>query len=280
MNYPQLTVFNYKISYYLIRMYLLFWLFILFQSYQSALKSPEFLYDPIVLTFLKSAPISIFSFGFIAVFCGTLAVVSMFKQSIWLNIALFLVVAIVNLFVYSTYKISHTNHLLVLSLFFSIFLLPKNLKLSDYKNVQFFYLGLLLTYSIAGFWKLVAIFLDIVKNKSQVSWAEFGAAKINTYANFYVIDRPIPDWMVQFYQHETFWLWITILAVFLQFFSFLGAFNRKYLNITMLFLISMHVYNYYFVLADFRLTTIVVLVLFFPYHLLYPWLKKYISIIN
>lgn len=268
MNYQQLTVYNYKISYFLFRVFTLFWLVEQYNFYQRILKRKTELYSP--SNFLQQFILPTFPSELI--FCSLIfittciTIFSLYKQSVILNILLFIFTGIVSMPIAGYFGLSHTNHLLILFYFFSIFLLPKNLKTNDYKYVQYHYLGLLSTYTLAGFWKLVAMGLDFTKNNPKISWYETGAAKYNSIYNYFMIDKSIPSWMEYLYSYENLWVVLTTGGILMQTLSFLGAFNRKILNIVLLFLFTFHLYTKYFVIADLKIMKYGLLFIFFPYH--------------
>lgn len=268
MNYKQLTIYNYKLSYYFIRIFGFIWLILQYVDFQTFVKRSNDFYKPTVWLqkiFFLNFPTAVY-FYFLLLICGISLLVSLLKPSVFINIFSFFLIAIINLPLASYHNIGHHNHLFILCFFLSIFLVPKNLKLSDFKNVQYFQLGLLMTYSVSGFWKLVSMAKDIVLREPDISWFESDAAKLNTYTNFHFIDQLPPEFIIKIYSYQSFWSIVTVFAIFIQAFSFLGAFNRKILNVVMIFTIVFHLYNTYFVLADFTIAIFVVLILFFPYH--------------
>jgi hypothetical protein len=160
----------------------------------------------------------------------------------------------------------------------AIFLLPKNLnKENDFKWVQYFYLGILSTYSLAGISKFLGIAKNIIKGTEKITWIDKNAAKINTLDNYWMADIKVPDWMLNVYAYENFWVLITVIGIAVQASSFLGAFNRKYLTFIMIFLYIFHCYTDFFVLANFQDAKNFVLITLFPYHIFYPLYLKFIN---
>lgn len=271
MNYKELTVYNYKLSYYVIRIFTFLWLGLQYQQYLIFLNRPkEFYYSTIGIQKLlfPSFPEK-FYFISLIIITALFLLISIFKPKVIYNIIVFLLIATINLPLAAYHKIGHHNHLFVLSFFFGIFLLPQKLKKEDYIYVQYFYAGLLMSYTLAGIWKWISIFKDIIMQSPSISWIELNAAKLNTLVNFHVIDKTPPEWMMSLYSYEKLWVIITIFGILTQALSIIGAFSRKYLTFAMLFLISFHIYNIYFVKADFTIAIITVIILFFPYHLFY-----------
>lgn len=276
MTYPKLTVFNFKISYYLFRIFTLFWLCEEISFYHKYSQRPAELYLPTVWfqnLFLPVFPTPLFYYSTIAL-TVFLLIFSLFRFSIFINIFLFLLVAYISLPVVSYRGLSHTNHVLILSYFFSIFLNPKKLQSVDYKYIQIYYLGLLSTYSLAGFWKLLSSTKDLLTSNPEISWFETNAAKYNSLLNYFVVDKNLPEWMSNIYEYQNLWIVLTVGAIILQTLCFLGAFNRKYLTFFLVFLLIFHFYTLYFVIADLRIMKYGLIVLFFPYHYFYPQIQK------
>jgi hypothetical protein len=276
MNYPQLTVFNYKTVYYVLRVFSLYWLGVQFLKFIELENRPKEIYDP-VFGFEKMIfpefP-GIFMATGLIVACGAFIIASVFKPSYVFNIMIFLLMAVINLPLSANFGVHHDNHVIILVYFLSIFLLPKNLEDKDYKLVQYFYLGVLMTYTLAGMGKFLGTAKNIIKHTPKLTWLDKNAAKLNTYDNYWAADMAIPDWMKEIYAYENFWVVLTVVGIGLQFLCFLGAFNRKLLTFFMLFLYIFHTYTAKFVLADFENTNYLLLVIFFPYHILPPLFKR------
>lgn len=280
MDYKKLTVFNYQISYYFVRIFTFFWLWeqiCFFNIYQQ--RALEF-YNPklgLQKVVFPEFP-SVFYFGTLCVLLGFSLLWSLFKQSYWLNIAIFVLIFFINLPIAGYNGLGHHSHILILFYLFTIFLLPKEMVVADYKYVQYLYLGILITYSLAGIWKFLSIAKDIYTNNPEISWIEKSAAKFNSLYNYYIIDQPLPNWMTQLYEYENLWIVVTFLGILFQALCFLGAFNRKYLTFTMLYIVSFHYYTKYFVLADWKSVIIGVVFIFFPYHIFYNFIKRNFTI--
>ncbi|MFP3599520.1 hypothetical protein [Chryseobacterium sp. SIMBA_029] len=269
MKYPQLTVFNYKIAYYAIRIFGLYWLIAQYLQFTLLTGRPKEIYEPVFwlekIMFSELPSTEVFVGLLIA--CGICLIVSLLKQSYLINILIFLLIAVINLPVSANFGIRHNNHLVILGFFLSIFLLPKNLNEKDYKLVQYFNLGLLTTYSLAGLGKFLGTFKNVIKGADKLLWINRDAAKLNSYDNYLMADMAIPSWMKQIYAYENFWVVLTIFGITLQFLCFLGAFNRKLLTFFMIFIAIFHLYNLKFVLADSTNTIFFVIAAFFPYHI-------------
>ena len=272
MNDKQLTIFNYNVSYYAMRIFGLYWLFMQYKDFKRISQWPKEIYEPFLsvqkLIFPEYPSLAIYVGLLIC--CALLFVITLFRQSWMLNCFVFLLVAVINFPISLNFSVGHNNHLIIIGYFMAIFLVPKNLKNeNDYRWVQYFYLGILITYSFAGFSKFLGIAKNLIKQTGKITWLDKNAAKINTLDNYWIADLKVPEWILHLYSYENFWIVITIAAIVLQASSFLGAFNRKYLTFIMFFLYIFHWYTDLFVLADFKDAKNFVLIVFFPYHLFY-----------
>ena len=113
MTYPQLTVFNFKISYFVFRIFTLFWLVQQYFFFDKFASRSEIFYEPnlwIQKLIFPEYPSRIFYVS-ILILTGILLIYSLFKQSYVLNILLFVIIALVNLLVASNIGMSHSGHL-------------------------------------------------------------------------------------------------------------------------------------------------------------------------
>ncbi|GAE66430.1 hypothetical protein H3Z85_12440 [Chryseobacterium indologenes] len=276
MKYSQLTVFNYKIAYYAMRIVGLYWLLSQYYRFSELQGRPKEIYEPFFLVekiIFPEFP-DILLFGVLLISCSLFIIISIFKPSYILNILIFLLMAVINLPLSANFGLHHDNHLVILGFFLSIFLLPTYLKENDYKLIQYFYLGLLMTYTYAGASKFLGTAKNIIKGTDKMLWINKNSAKLNSYDNYWVADLDIPVWMKEVYAYENLWVFLTMTGISLQLLCFLGAFNRKLLTFFMLFIVVFHLYNIVFVLADFRNAIFFVLAALFPYHLLIPLFRR------
>ncbi|AZA82483.1 hypothetical protein C1637_08190 [Chryseobacterium lactis] len=269
MRYSQLTVFNYKIAYYAIRIVGLYWLIAQYVRFSELKGRPKEIYEPffrLEKIIFPQFPDTLL-FVSLLISCGICIVASVLRPSYLINILMFLLMAVINLPVSANFGLHHDSHLVILGFFLSIFLLPGNLKEKDYKLVQYFYLGLLMTYTFAGAGKFLGTVKNLVKHSDKMLWINKNAAKLNSYDNYWVADMDIPSWMKEIYSYENFWVVLIAAGIIVQFLCFLGAFNRKLLTFFMVFIVVFHLYNIEFVLADFRNAILFAIAAFFPYHI-------------
>jgi hypothetical protein len=277
MKYKELTVFNYKIAYYAMRIFGLYWLLMQYLTFRRISKWPKEIYEPFltIQRFIFPEYPSDILFGSILLICALLLIITLFNQNYILNFLIFVLIAIINFPISLNFSVGHHNHLIIIGYFMAIFLLPKNVtKENDYKWVQYFYLGILATYSMAGISKFLGIAKNVIKQTGKITWLDKNAAKINTLDNYWIADIKVPDWVLSLYAYENFWVITTVFGIVVQASSFLGAFNRKYLTFIMVFLYIFHWYTDFFVLANFQDAKNFVLIALFPYHIFYPLYLK------
>ncbi|WKS96007.1 hypothetical protein [Riemerella columbina] len=270
-DYKYQTVFNYQVSYFMMRIFTLYWLWEQIQIFNINAQRPAEFYTPSVWLQHLAVP-TMPSYSYYYALCLALLgclVVSFFRQRMYLNILVLVLVSLVGVVNAGYNGMRHTNHLLILYYFLSLFLLPNRLSPRDYRNVQYLNLGLLTTYSLAGMWKLLSVVKHEVLNTPELSWIDTNAAKVNSWYNYYMIDQPLPEWMLTLYSYEGFWILLTVVGIILQSLCFLGAFSRKYLTFTLIFLLSFHFYTKYFIIADLKSMKLGLVFLFFPYHIFY-----------
>lgn len=276
LDYKKLTVFNFQVTYYVMRFFTFFWLLQQYQIFTRNAERPLIFYSPIT-DFQKLLQPEFPSKLYFLALCFILAINliwSILKPNYICNILIFLTIALINLPIGGYLGLGHHNHVFILFYLLTIFLLPNKLVSNDYKLVQYMNFGLLVTYSVAGLWKVLSMVRDSVTQNPEISWLEPNAAKMNSLVNYYMIDSPIPNWMEILYQNSTLWILITVFGILMQTFCFLGAYSRKYLTLTMLFLFTFHMYTNYFVLADWKIMKYGIVLLFFPYHYFYSFIKK------
>ncbi|SIQ29235.1 hypothetical protein SAMN05880574_109106 [Chryseobacterium sp. RU37D] len=278
MKYKELTVFNYKIAYYIMRIFGLYWLLMQYLVFKRISRWPKEIYEPFldIQRFIFPEYPSEILYVSILILCAVFLIITLFRQNYFLNFLIFVLIAIINFPISLNFSVGHNNHLVIIGFFMAIFLLPKNLnKVNDFKWVQYFYLGILTTYSLAGFSKFLGIAKNLIKGTEKITWLDKNAAKINTLDNYWMADIKVPNWILHLYTYENFWVFITLIGIIAQASSFLAAFNRKYLTFIMIFLYVFHWYTDFFVLADFQDAKNFVLISLFPYHIFAPLLGSF-----
>lgn len=280
MKYKALTVFNYKVAYYAMRIFGLYWLLMQYIDFKRISQWPKEIYEPflpIQRIIFPEYPSEILYISILLI-CAVLLIITVFKQNYFLNFLIFLLIAVINFPISLNFSVGHNNHLIIIGFFMAIFLLPKNLNTeNDFKWVQYFYLGILTTYSLAGISKFVGVAKNLILDTGKITWIDKNAAQINTLDNYWMADIKVPDWILNLYAYENFWVLVTCFGIIVQASCFLGAFNRKFLTFIMVFLYIFHWYTDFFILADFKDAKNFVLIALFPYHIFYPLYMKFLN---
>ncbi|WP_313375348.1 hypothetical protein [Chishuiella sp.] len=219
--------------------------------------------------FLPTYP-SFLYFYSITIIGITSAIWSIQKSTILPRIILLFCVLWLNAFKWSFGSISHSGHLLILTHFFSLFLVFKsNYNIRSFVcQIKYFQFGILLTYTIAGLWKLLFLIKDSFFPKKQyTTWLDPEAVKTNAIINLLDKDYIANGWMEKMYNIPIIWQIAVLGVFFIQLISIIGVINKKCSYFIALGLISFHLYNQYFTLTYFYPAIFTLLIIFFPYHL-------------
>ncbi|MCJ8164568.1 HTTM domain-containing protein [Pontibacter sp. E15-1] len=170
--------------------------------------------------------------------------------------------------------LSHVNHTFLLAHLFLIFI-PVNrasLSLPDHylsKSIQWYYAGILFTYTLAGLWKIPALLYKLVIASPDMTWLHPDAALSNAFVSFRNYDLAF-ETTPFFTVFPVFWQASFVLAVYLQSVSVFAAFRQPLRPWIGLFLVLFHVMNMVAFQTFFVVATVVVLCLFIPYDAMFP----------
>lgn len=284
----QKFIFDYQYADFVLRIFSVFWLMYVVYSYYEIFNRPHVLFEPII-RFQKifvpifPTPLLFLSVILVALF---LLIITLFNQKIIFRILLFLVFLWLNTIKWNYNFFSHVGYVFILAhLFFSV-LPPKSLSVfNDKKNLEFFsrsirwvYAGILVTYSMAGFWKIVALAYKLLLQPNNINWVSSNAIELNAIVSARFWDESISKAMLNIYSLPYVWESLTVIIFFIQFIAVFGAFNKKLSYFILLGLLLFHVYNMIFINTSFYVASFVLLILLFPYHLIFN--KKYNRISN
>lgn len=168
---------------------------------------------------------------------------------------------------------SHVGHIMVLYHLVGMFL-PRVKELQCQKKVltygmaiQWFYSGLLVGYTMSGLWKLIGLVYKVLLKPDQINWLHPLAMKLNSIVGYRDWDEGF-DTLLNLYTIHWPWQVAFVLMMCLQIFSVLGAFRFQITPLIALGNILFHLVNVYLIRIEFYLTPIVLLIVFFPYHLI------------
>lgn len=265
---------DFLISDKIFRVFTIFWIFYIVSIYNQRIAlSEQQLFVPI-LDFQKliipSFP-SFFYFYSIVIIGIITALWSIKNKIIFPRIILLFCVLWLNAFQWSFGAISHSGHLLVLTHFFSIFLVYKSgFDLRSFvTQIKFFQFGILSTYSLAGLWKFIFLIRDtIVPKEEYTTWLDPNSVKRNAIVNLLSKDYIAEGWMARMYDIPFLWQMSAIFVFIIQLIAVLAVIKKKWSYIIVSGLIIFHLYNQYFTLTYFYPAIFTLIIVFFPYHLI------------
>jgi len=211
-----------------------------------------------------------YSVGILSIFLILYLLV--YKESIILRAILAFAIAWINLLKWSFGGQSHVGHLLILAHLFSIFIpttknIADNNKVAIHKSIEWYYLGLLMTYTYSGFWKWIALIYKLFK-KGEISWLNPNAALYNSLIGYHESELPLEN-IPKFFTFPLFWQLSFLFMIFVLTFSFLAAFRKPLRVWIALLLIIFHIVNNLAFNVEFYTPLWVIFFLFFPYDKLF-----------
>lgn len=133
--------------------------------------------------------------------------------------------------------------------------------------IKLFYATILATYTLSGFWKWIALGYKIVLKPQDVNWLSDSGAMCNSIVGYYNYDLDF-HWILPLFAIPLLWKIAFLVMNSIQILS-LFAVNRHQLqpllglSLVIFHLVNIIVFNVIFITAIF-----VIIILFFPYHLI------------
>ncbi|MBT8317614.1 MAG: hypothetical protein HKP59_08300 [Lutibacter sp.] len=271
-------IYDYSFADILLRVFSIAWIGHVIYSYKQNLERPLELFEPIIWIQsylspnLPSQPL----FYCIASNAILLCIHTIFNKKIIFRVFLFLLLIWLNALKWNYNFFSHVGHLFLLAHLFTLFIPPttikelnSTLKIKQFSySIRWAYAGVLITYSMAGFWKYLALFSKLVLYPTEINWLSERAAKLNAIVSARLWDETVSNFMLNFYNVPWFWQIGTLVIFTAQLFAILGAFNKRISYFILIMLVLFHFYNLLFINTHFYAAVVVLLILLFPYHLL------------
>jgi hypothetical protein len=269
-------VFDYYYSNLLLRIFSICWIAYVIYVFEEISYRPNDLYEPVIffqqlfMPFLPS-PYLFYSIASIAVF---LCFFTIFKNNISYRILLFLLLMWLNAVKWNYNFFSHVGHLFLLAHFFTIFLPPINFNKTIIKeeldvfsiSIRWSLFGVLSTYTMAGIWKFGSLTYKLIFNQSEINWLSENAVELNAIVSSRLWDEKVSNSMLSLYEIPFIWQ-IGVLIIFtFQLIAIFGAFNKNTSYYVLLVLIIFHIYNIIFINTSFYVSSIILVILLFPYH--------------
>lgn len=271
-------IYDYSFADVLLRIFSIVWIGHVINAFQENLNRPSSLFEPLIWIQKWVSPNlpSIFLFYAVISIAVFLCVYTIFNKKIIYRFFLFLLLLWLNTIKWNYNFFSHVGHLFLLAHLFTLFIPSKTIeKLNSTIEIKQFaysirwaYAGVLITYTMAGFWKFLALFSKLIFHPNQVSWLSKNAAELNAIVSAHLWDETVSNAMLKFYDIPLIWQIGTLVIFTAQLFAVLGAFNKKLSYYILATLVLFHLYNILFINTHFYTSTFVLLILLFPYHLL------------
>ena len=264
---------NYKKVDVLLRIITFFWIGSIITKYIERSKLDKLLTEPVnwfqkVFIAEFPSPTYFYSIAFLGLI---LCIYTIFYKNIITRFLLFLLLLWLNAYQWGNGVLSHSSYLLFLAHFFSMFLIiKKDIDIHAFaKQIRYFQIGILMTYSLAGFWKFFNLFKNIISpNPDQSQWYEALSVRTNAITNLLVkSENHIPEWKIIIYDIPYFWQISTYTIFFFQLIAIFAALRLKWSYIIIPAIISFHVYNTIFIETFFYPAIFTLIVVFFPYQL-------------
>ncbi len=271
----KVEVFNVAVYQKVLLILTFFWIVFIANDYSALTLRPESLYYPIwgfQKVFLPNL-ITPFLFYSLILSSLVLTVFCFFNKRVFVGLLLTVLVAFLNAVRWSYGATTHVGHVFILAHLFS-FLLPDYFKVTkvskfDRSLIKLSGLGVLITYSMAGFWKFLSLFVFVIRRKyDEVSWLHKDAVELNAIVNRRSLDNTVSNVMLSLYEVPHIWEVLTVFVFTIQFTVVLAVFYRKYSYLVLIVLVSFHLYNVFFLDIVFYLAPLVLISLLLPYHLI------------
>ena len=168
--------------------------------------------------------------------------------------------------------LSHINHLFVLAHLFLVFIPVSKKALQKpsvylHQSINWFYAGLLFTYTLAGLWKIPSLAYKLLFDPDYIHWLHPKAALVNAIVSHRSLDLDFKLASL-FTSVPLLWQVGFMVMVYLQVSSIFGAFRLSLRPWVGLFLLVFHTLNMLVFKVYFEVTSITILCLFMPYDLL------------
>ena len=265
-----------------LRLFSFVWLYWFAQKYEYLLLRPKdiFFYEHALPRFLMpslpSQPVVYTLVGLVVV-CNLYQLLRV-RTQVLLQLAVALGILWLNLVLWGYGFLSHINHLFVLANLFLVFIPVSRKALLNpsvylHQSINWFYAGLLFTYTLAGLWKVPSLAYKLIFAPDYIHWLHPKAALVNSIVSHRNLDLDFTLTLL-FTSFPLLWQVGFLVMVYLQVSSVFGAFRLSFRPWVGLFLLVFHTLNMLVFKVYFEVTSITILCLFMPYDLL---LRKALS---
>lgn len=183
------------------------------------------------------------------------------KNNIVLQLSLLLILMIFNTLKLSLGYLEHVDHLFLLAHFFLIGYHSSQL---NTLYVKYFQVGLLFTYSLSGFLKLIAMVYKFSLG-TGTTWLHTKAMYYQTYIFHEAMHKSIPTWMKHFLTMGALPMLLIITGLLLETLAVFFVFRYRLLRYYLLWLLAFHTLNYVFFGINFIYAGLTLICFLFPY---------------
>ncbi|GAB3199496.1 hypothetical protein ABID22_002354 [Pontibacter aydingkolensis] len=275
------NTFNFFYAVQALRLFTFVWLYWTINKYQFLRQRPSkiFWYDhalPSLVMPALPAPLLFYTVVALVAACNlyqllrqknhTLCQALLALGLLWLNLAL-----------WGYGFLSHINHLYLLAHLLLTFipLSKKSLPHASvylHQNINWFYAGLLFTYTLSGLWKIPSLLYKLITNSGDIHWLHPQAALVNAVVGHRSLDL---DFTLAplFTEYVLFWQVSFLVVLYIQSASIFTASRQPTRPWMGLLLLIFHTVNMLFFQIYFVVASVAIICLFMPYNLLFS--KKY-----
>lgn len=210
-----------------------------------------------------SAHLPLFFYQSVTVLAGFACLYALLKgqNNVYLQIFFVLVLMVLNTLKLSLGYVDHVDHLFLLAHFLLI----------SYKRaalnslfVKYFQAGLLITYTLAGFYKILGLLYKSIFT-SEITWLHPKALYYQTYLFHDDVNKTMPHWMEVFLNLGYLPVFLMLMAVFLQTIAVFIVPQYKLLKYYLVWLLVFHGFNFMFFEINFIYAGITAFCFLFPF---------------
>jgi hypothetical protein len=178
---------------------------------------------------------------------------------------------------------SHVGHFFILTHFFCLFIPAKSPDSSNHgyhiRAIRFFFLGLMITYTISGVWKFGGLIQKLVFHPNVIHWLHPQAALVNAVSGYRFWDNQLGD-LLHAYHFPIIWQILFLVTLYLQMISCIASIRLPLFYWIGLGTIIFHIHNIVFMRTEFYVTPTIIAILFCPYHLIFKKKSTTIKYLN
>jgi hypothetical protein len=249
--------------------------------YQSLLLRPEELFIQKVWfgkIFLPSFPSPFLFYSVSAIGIVLILSILVYKDHWIVRFLILFIILWINLVRWSCGGESLSSHLLMLSHLFALGIPVASIKKNKedgmlHKTLTWFYLGLLITYVLSGFWKVSSLIYKLIFKQDEMTWLSSKAALFTSQIAYHLIDQPA-DSRLFLFNYPLIWQAGFLLTCYILLFSFVASYRPSLRFWIGLALIVFHQINNIAFDVVHYVSSFTLLCLFFPYQELLPSINK------